>query len=266
MIIFKTQPVELSEHNEKERSFLAVGSLETEDRDGDVVKADSFIFDNWIKNPIIPWFHRYGDPPVAQAIEAKTVGKKLVFRPKFATAEDYPFADTVYRLYVGRYLRAFSIGTNPLESEPRQAKQPNRPFARTITKQELLEISACTLGIHPDALAEAKKNGLEIPDELSQPSSIERLQGLEAAVKSLADKYEALEKAMQDGSPNQADDISKTLAAIQADIKALKPSTPAEPDLTLTPETVQAALDGVLAKKIDKAVKDSLAFHLGQVP
>ena len=88
-------------------------------------------------------------PPVAKAVEIGLVDNKLMFRPKFATKDEYAWADTIFKLYKGGYLRAFSVGFVPEEMD-----------GNVFKKQELLEISAVTVPSNPNALALAFKEGI----------------------------------------------------------------------------------------------------------
>ncbi len=77
---------------------------------------------------------------------------------QFATAEEYPFADTIYKLYKGGYLRAFSVGFDPVESKDLGG------WAQEYLKQELYEVSCVTVPANPEALMKAVEAG-EITDE-----------------------------------------------------------------------------------------------------
>jgi len=153
----KTIPFEIKDINEKDRTFLAVASTETIDRDNDRIMSDGWDLANFKKNPVIPWAHRYSDPPVAQATEIKIADKQLVFQAKFATKEDYPFADTIFNLYKGGFLRSFSVGFMPKRWEQVERE---KGMGNDFLEQELWEISACTVPSNPEALIAAKAHGV----------------------------------------------------------------------------------------------------------
>ena len=162
----KVIPFEIKEINEEERSFLAVGSTEDIDRDHDRILADGWDLANFKKNPVIPWAHRYMDPPVAQAVEVYVADGRLMFRPKFATREEYDFADTIYRLYKGKYLNAFLVGFHPIRSERvERTINGQKKSGYDFLENELWEVSACTVPSNPNALAEAKQKGVISPGE-----------------------------------------------------------------------------------------------------
>lgn len=147
--IWRTVNFKISNIDEKTRTFEAVASDDSTDRHGENIKQDGWDIENFIKNPVVPWGHDYYNPPVAKAIEIGVKDNKLMFKPQFATAEEYGFADTIFKLYKGGYLRAFSVGFIPKEMD-----------GDTFVKQELLEISAVTVPSNPNALALAYKEGV----------------------------------------------------------------------------------------------------------
>lgn len=244
-----------------------IASDETVDRDGDIIRAAGWDLKNYKKNPVVLLGHDYGSLPIGKAPGIKVDGKSLIAPVEFAREDSGGVGETAFKLAKGGFLRGMSVGFKAIAKEEDEDVAPGFIF----TKQELYEVSIVTVPANPNALQRGIINEQEADawnKAISKGQAVDpaRVDALEKQIKKLADKYKAFEDALKNNNPDQLRQLAETLAAIQADIKALKPSTPAEPDLTLTPETVQAALDGVLAKKIDKAVKDSLAFHLGQVP
>ncbi len=153
-LVHKVMDFTLREVDESRRSFWAVASTGEVDRQGDLVEPSGWHLENFLKNPVIPWAHDYSRPPVARALEVKVEEGRLLFLAQFAPAEDYAFADTVFRLYRGGFLRAFSVGFLALESELLQTRQKGRLVTGTrYLEQELYEISCVTLPANPEALS-----------------------------------------------------------------------------------------------------------------
>ena len=153
-LVHKVMDFTLREVDDTRRSFWAVASTGKVDRQGDLVEPSGWHLENFLKNPVIPWAHDYSRPPVARALEVKVEDGRLLFLAQFAPAEDYAFADTVFRLYRGGFLRAFSVGFLPLESELMQTRQKGRLVTGTrYLEQELYEISCVTLPANPEALS-----------------------------------------------------------------------------------------------------------------
>ncbi len=154
--IYRTIPFEIRSIDTEARTFQAVASDPTVDRHGESISQDGWELGNFIKNPVILLNHDYDGLPVAQAINVGFDKEgRLVFTPKFATADEYDLADTVFKLYQGGYMRAFSVGFIPLDAEWDKVNE-----TYTYTRMELLEISAVTVPSNPNALALAYKEGI----------------------------------------------------------------------------------------------------------
>ncbi|MBI2560297.1 MAG: hypothetical protein HYW14_04105 [Planctomycetes bacterium] len=173
--IYKTFTVEVNDVNEALRSFWAVASTDDVDRDGDVLSPDGWELDSYHKNPVVLFAHRYNEPPIAKANNIKIMDGKLMFKPQFATEEEYPFADTIFKLYKGGYLRSFSVGFIPKEWEDKCTADGMRS-GKYFTKQELVEISAVPVASNPNALAEAYKSGV-IGSEEFKGLSVQEFKG-----------------------------------------------------------------------------------------
>ncbi len=171
-LVHKVLDFEVGRADEAERTFWAVASNGQVDRQGDVIDPSGWDFKNFMKNPVIPWAHDYNSPPVARARDIKVAGGKLWFKAQFPTAEEYAFADTIYRLYQGGFLQAFSVGFAPLESELVTHRIEGRALTGTrYLKQELYEISCVTLPANPEALVSLGLAGLPQPLTPAQRSA-----------------------------------------------------------------------------------------------
>ena len=154
--IYKTYGVKLKDGDDSSRSFWAVASTEEADRDGDVILAGGWELENFRKNPVVLFAHKYDSPPIAKVLETRIGQGRLMFRLQFASRSEYPFTDTIYKLYRGGYLRSFSVGFIPKDWEELRGNSEGRLFRQ----QELVEISAVPIPTNPKALAEARKSGL----------------------------------------------------------------------------------------------------------
>jgi len=154
--------------SDDERVLRFAGSVESEDRDGDIIEVAGWELDNYKKNPVFLWAHNYRQPPVGKAVNVWVEDKTLFFDIKFATKEEYEFADTIYRLYKGEYLRAVSVGFIPKEWEARYEGEgrDRRWLGNTFKRQELLELSAVPVPAHQDALMVARSKGILVEEEL----------------------------------------------------------------------------------------------------
>lgn len=175
-MIRKFVDFEIKGVNEEDRSFWAVASTGTKDRDGDIIEPKGWKLKNFKKNPVILWAHEYRGLPIANAPEIKIENEKLMFKVKFITKEIYPFAETLWQMYKNRHLRTFSVGFMPLKFEDLdddEGKDEKGMFrGRRYTSQELLEISGCPVPSNVDAMAQrafshviAKSFGLVEPGQ-----------------------------------------------------------------------------------------------------
>lgn len=149
--------------SEEDRVLRFVGSDETQDRDRDIIEVAGWELENYKKNPVFLWGHNYWSPPVGQALKVWKEDGRLVFDIKFATFEEYAFADIIYRLYKGGYLRAVSVGFIPKKWEQiiEGEGESRRVIGLRFTKQELLELSAVPVPSNPNALQVARAKGID---------------------------------------------------------------------------------------------------------
>ncbi|MBA4406987.1 hypothetical protein C0389_06910, partial [bacterium] len=121
------------------------------------------------------WAHKYDEPPIGKVEKIKVENGKLLFKPKFATKEEYEFADTIFKLYKGGYLSAFSVGFDPKEWANKESKDGTFT-GREYFKQELLELSGVPVPCNQEALQMRsmqevirKTYGLDKPIEITIP-------------------------------------------------------------------------------------------------
>lgn len=152
-MIYKTYTPEIKEISPRVLEFTI--STETMDRDNESIKASGWVLNDYVKNPVVLWAHKYDQPPIGKSLSIGVVNGKLVSQVQFADAETYGFADTVYRLCKGGYLSATSVGFVPYESNPGTGE-----IHKEYTKQSLLEFSILPVPSNPEALINARNAGL----------------------------------------------------------------------------------------------------------
>ncbi len=148
-----------------------VSSTEDVDRDGDIIRVAGWDLKNYRKNPIFLWMHDAFSTPIGRATKVikNLQDKTLEFLIKFVEPETLPFADTVRRLYLGKFLHGTSVRFRPIkinipkDEEERDALEMPRGGIE-FKKQELLENSAVTLPANPETrrLSLAKMLGLGV--------------------------------------------------------------------------------------------------------
>jgi HK97 family phage prohead protease len=147
----------LEDGSRKMRFCFSDGSV---DRMGDTIDPDGWDIDHFLLNPVALWAHDSLAPPIGRASDVGPEGDRLMGTIEFVDAETYAFGDTVYRLLMGKYLRAVSVGFLPIEYSFVE-NDPKRGWGIDFKRQELLEISVCPVPANANALAEARAKGID---------------------------------------------------------------------------------------------------------
>mgnify|MGYP001611010022 CR=1 FL=1 len=132
-------------------------STGTVDRERDTIAPAGWKLAAFKKNPVVLWAHDYRTPPVARASHIRVEDDRLRARAEFAPADAYPFADTIYRLLQGGFLRATSVGFRPLKHS-RNDERGGIDFE----EQELLEFSVVPVPANAECLMDAKAAGIDV--------------------------------------------------------------------------------------------------------
>jgi HK97 family phage prohead protease len=140
----------------KIRFCFSDGSI---DRMGDTISPFGWDLSDFKRNPVALWSHDSTAPPIGRASNIAVEGNRLMGDIEFADVETYSFADTIYRLLVGKFLQAVSVGFLPTEFA--FANDPDRGGGIDFKKQQLLEISVCPVPANAGALAEARAKGFD---------------------------------------------------------------------------------------------------------
>ena len=123
--------------------------MESEDRAGDLVVARGWELDAYMRNPVVLWAHQHLLPPIARSVSTRVEGDSLMATIEFAGT---PFAQEIKRLYLDGFMNGVSVGFRALETESRRAVNGRR--GTVFKRQELLEISAAPVPLHPLTLAD----------------------------------------------------------------------------------------------------------------
>ena len=200
----------------EDRTLEFIGSTGHVDRYGDVIEVEGWDLKNYQKNPVFLWAHDYRQPPVGKALKVEKTDKGLLFRIQFPTAEEYPFADTVYKLYLGGYLRATSVGFQDLEREPIADKE-GKQIGWRFKKQELYELSAVPVPANPQALVMAVQKGVVSPREVEEVMGTPFEPGqTEEKDEAVVDEAVSKEVIPFKDHPADPEHEKETVAAIQA--------------------------------------------------
>ena len=172
-----------------DRTLRFLGTDETEDRDRDIIKADGWKLDNYLKNPVFLPFHNSWTVPVGKCV---AIGRGsgiagLTFDIKFPSIEELCtnpatpsdealLADALYNAFLNGYMNAVSIGFVPLESVENDSGAnkdlPQWQRGRIFTSQEMIELSAVAIPANPNALIQARSFKNWKPGQLDLISGI----------------------------------------------------------------------------------------------
>jgi HK97 family phage prohead protease len=132
----------------------------TVDRAGDTIDQSGWDLAAFNRNPVALWSHMSWDPPIGTASNVAPKDGRLMGDITYAERDQYPFADTIFQLAKGKFINAVSVGFIALDWSFAQDK--DRPFGLDFHKQELLEISVCSVPCNPNALGAAKAAGIDL--------------------------------------------------------------------------------------------------------
>jgi len=157
MVNFKTKAID-----DEQYIIYGVFSTDNEDWNGEKVEQGGWDLSVFNTNPVILFSHDHYQPAVGQGVDIKVQDEGMFLNGvpngnmvlaggvKFAAAE-YDFAMTLYRLYAGKYMRAFSAGFYNNEAEYDGVND-----VYVLKTNVLLEISCCNIPANMQALARSK--------------------------------------------------------------------------------------------------------------
>ena len=144
-------------------SYNITISTEGVDRDGDVIMANGWDFDNYLKNPVVLLNHNYNSVPIGVTNSIKQQDGNTIVNFSFREpANEHDSINEVRAAWDQGAFRSASVGFNPLEAEPLDKDNEGGMFApMRFTKQELLEWSIVTIPANPDALRRMVKGAIK---------------------------------------------------------------------------------------------------------
>jgi len=152
-MIIKQVGFQIKESNEEEYTIRAVISSGLPDRQGEIIDQSSWNLDEYKKNPVVLWAHDHFQPAIGKAADISVNAEGMLEAVVKFAVEEYDFAKTIYKLYAGGFMRAFSVG---FTSKTQEIVNDN-----VILKDNVLyEFSAVNVGA--DALALAKSKGIDV--------------------------------------------------------------------------------------------------------
>lgn len=154
-LVYKQLNISDIKEVDKESGIIrAVISSGKPDRDGQVIDQASWNFNEYLLNPVVLWAHDHTKPAIAKTLEIGLNADGMTEAVIQFAINEYDFAKTVFNLYAGKFMRAFSVGFLPgdeIEGEN---------GLTTLKNNILYEFSAVDVGA--DALALAKSKGVDV--------------------------------------------------------------------------------------------------------
>jgi len=144
--------------NQDNRTLVVTISTPTPDRSKDTVQPKGMVADNYLKNPVVQFAHKYDEPPIAKCINLVATETGIRATVKFPELGLYDKADTIYRMYKEGFLNAWSIGFMPLENE----YETNSFGGTEFKKWELFEFSSVPVPDNPEALTIMRSKGINV--------------------------------------------------------------------------------------------------------
>ena len=164
----RTYAFEVRQDPDNARTLIFTISDETIDRYDSVIKADGWVLENYLKNPVFLYCHNYYHPPIGRTVKIWVEDNaRLKAAVKFPDEGIFPFADLIYNLYSHNppMMNAVSVGWIPLEWENHYDEDDTYDGPRRIyTKNELLEHSAVPVPGNPNALQDIYQGSLNLLD------------------------------------------------------------------------------------------------------
>ena len=154
--------IDIKDYKEIDDELIQImASDETVDRDKDVIKADGWSTDNWLKTGALLYGHDSSKLPVGSAAKAEiTNDGRLLLYSKLAKKGTSEWHDTIRSLIDQKILKGVSVGFIGEEYDK------NDHGGLTFTKQELLEISLTPIPANANARLLVKDYSEEIKDKL----------------------------------------------------------------------------------------------------
>lgn len=190
---YKSFVSEEKQFDDEEMSIVHVISVETEDRYGDVVRAEGLNTENFRKNPVVLYGHDQRSFPVGKSLWQKVTvlpsGKKAVIaKTQFTKSTEE--GRTVYALWKEGMLNAASIGFMPGEYEP--ILDGKQFLGYDFKSSELLEYSIVPVPANQEAVRLAFEKGMngseKVLNELRKAVQHDEIVELRSQIATLQEK------------------------------------------------------------------------------
>jgi uncharacterized protein len=156
--IYKNFESEVKFSDDNKRVLVVRISTVNPDRSKDTVQPSGMVYENFLKNPVVLFAHKYDTKPIAKCTSLRVSKDVVEATVEFLPEGVYQEADIIYEMYKGGFLNAWSIGFMALDYE-------DNDFGGYNFKQwELFEFSSVPVPDNPEALTIIRSKGLNVED------------------------------------------------------------------------------------------------------
>lgn len=164
-VIQKAFVAKMGEADEENRTIPFILSTPTVDRENDSIAVEGWNLTTYLETPIVLWAHNASENthehrPIGKNHNTRIENNALRAETQFigedeTSAEHFQFCDSIYRMYLHRYLTSKSVGFRPIK----WSWNEDRGFwAIDYEEQELLEDSCVPIPANPEALIQARSH------------------------------------------------------------------------------------------------------------
>lgn len=243
-----------TEEQRKGRRRTFVASTCDMDSHGDVVEQD-WVLERYLKNPVVLWAHDRWSPPIGKSVGVALVAGQLEVEVEFAPGEANPFAEQVWKLVDGDYVRAVSVGFRP-----RDVRWEVRDGVDVCvcSQNELYEVSVLPIGSNPEALAKelAREIASRVPKKETPMSTIaieehnKAIAGKDTRIGDLEKRLGDTEKALETEKAAKVV-LEKELEKSRTDL-----TTAQKRNDELEKSAIESEVDALVGDKIDPADRE----------
>ncbi len=155
--IFKTfEILETKVADGQPRTLVVKISTVNADRSRDTVQPSGMQADNFLKNPVVLFAHKYDTKPIAKCTSLKVMDDCILATVEFLPEGVYQEADIIYTMYKEGFLNAWSIGFMPTDYDE------NMEGGYNFKQWELFEFSSVPVPDNPEALTVMRSKGIDV--------------------------------------------------------------------------------------------------------
>jgi len=202
------------------RTVTVIASTDSLDSYGTIINQSGWDFSRFAKNPVIQLSHRWDDLPIGRATRFQVVNNALELDIEFAPEEANPAAEQVWQLWKLGFIRAVSVGFQPIEYH---WEERDGGSVMVYDKAELIEVSVVAIPSNPETLSKSLVRSLRSKDKDKREAG-ESMLALMARMASSPDDGEEEEDAEIDDEKEAEDLEEEKNRAILKAYRKLVPS------------------------------------------